>query len=289
MSGDGVLPIDKPPGPTSHDAVAIARRALRTRRIGHTGTLDPFASGLLLLCIGRATRLAELLTGMPKTYEATMMLGVATDTDDPTGAVVARSESWLNATDADIRASLETQRGTRMQVPPSYSAKKQGGERLYARARRGETAVADPVEVTIHEIEVVRIAPPEVDFRVTCAAGTYIRAIARDAGEALGSHAHLLSLRRSAIGPHRVEDAVPLDRIDDEDAVRAAWLDPLAAVSHLPRIEVEETGAGHVAHGRPLRIEGPKGTVCIVRDGELLAIADSDGAVIRPRRVFIDA
>src|SRR4051812_46531009 len=135
----GVLPVDKPVGPTSHDAVAAVRRALRTREVGHTGTLDPFASGLLLVCVGRATRLAEYLTGLPKTYVATMRLGETTDTDDLTGEVIQSSDAWRSLSTDAIEEALRAQVGTIQQLPPSYSAKKVGGERMYAAARRGET------------------------------------------------------------------------------------------------------------------------------------------------------
>ncbi|HEU0078306.1 MAG TPA: tRNA pseudouridine(55) synthase TruB, partial [Longimicrobiaceae bacterium] len=187
----GVLPVDKPVGPTSHDAVAAVRRALRIRQVGHTGTLDPFASGLLLVCFGPATRLAEYLTPLPKTYRATMRLGEATDTDDRTGEVLARSDAWRELTEAQLRAALERQVGEIEQLPPRFSAKKVGGERMYAAARRGEEVVRTAVPVTIYAIRVIRIALPEVEFEVECGAGTYIRAIARDVGDALGVGGHL--------------------------------------------------------------------------------------------------
>src|SRR3954470_7378446 len=188
---NGVLPVDKAVGPTSHDAVAAVRRALKTREVGHTGTLDPFASGLLLVCVGRATRLAEYLTGLPKTYVATMRLGEATDTDDLTGEVIHSSDAWRSLSKDAIADALRAQVGTIQQLPPSYSAKKVAGERLYAAARRGETVERKPVAVTIHSIRVLGIDLPDVEFEVECGAGTYIRAIARDTGAALGVGGHL--------------------------------------------------------------------------------------------------
>src|SRR4051794_6711406 len=214
---NGVLPVDKPVGPTSHDAVAAVRRALRTREVGHTGTLDPFASGLLLVCVGRATRLAEYLTGLPKTYVATMRLGEVTDTDDLTGEVIHSSDAWRSLSHDAIEDALRAQVGTIQQLPPSYSAKKVGGERMYAAARRGETVERKPVAVTIHAIRVLGIDLPDVEFEVECGAGTYIRAIARDAGAALGVGGHLRALRRTRIGPHAVDRAVPLDALGDAD------------------------------------------------------------------------
>src|SRR5690606_5028509 len=174
---EGVLPVDKPAGPTSHDVVAQARRALGERRIGHTGTLDPFASGLLLLCVGRATRIAEYLTDMPKAYRATMRLGAATDTDDATGSVVAESDAWRTLDDATIRAAFAAEAGRRPQRPPAYSAKKIAGERAHRLARRGEIVELPDVDIEVHAIEVIAIALPEITFHVRCSSGTYIRSI----------------------------------------------------------------------------------------------------------------
>ena len=291
MTGDGVLPVDKPSGPTSHDVVAMARRALGTRRIGHTGTLDPFASGLLLLCIGRATRIAQYLSDLPKTYIGTLVLGTATDTDDGTGAAMARSDAWRSVDPAHIRDALESQRGVRLQVPPAYSAKKVSGQRLHVLARRDAAPVLDPVEVVIHELEVVRIQPPEVEFRVTCSAGTYVRAIARDAGERLGTHAHLARLRRTAIGPHRIDDALPVGRLGDESAVAAAWITTRAALTHLPSVELGSDQERAIGHGMavPAPPGTPHGTVVLVRGDRVVAMATHDEGRLRPRKVFTDA
>lgn len=288
----GVLPVDKPEGPTSHDVVAMARRALRTRRIGHTGTLDPFASGLLLLCLGPATRLAEYLTGLPKSYTATVRLGETTDTDDHTGEVVARSDAWRGLTSDAIGAALERQVGTIQQLPPIYSAKKVGGERMYAAARRGEELERTPVEVTIHSIEVLSIDLPDVEIAVDASSGTYIRAIARDLGEALGVGGHLTRLRRTRIGAHDVADAIGVDRLDDAEAVRAALITPEAAVSHFPSVSLTGDETRRVANGgavsRPSEPAGPGGeTVALMSPtGSLLAIAQRDGTALRPRKVF---
>ncbi|HEV2149313.1 MAG TPA: tRNA pseudouridine(55) synthase TruB, partial [Longimicrobiaceae bacterium] len=248
----GVLAVDKPEGPTSHDVVAASRRALRTRQVGHTGTLDPFASGLLLVCFGPATRLAEYLTPLPKTYRATMRLGEATDTDDLTGETVSRSEEWGALTEERIREALGRQVGEIEQLPPIFSAKKVGGERMYAAARRGEAVERRPARVVVHRIEVLSMRLPEVEFEVECGSGTYIRAIARDAGEALGVGGHLTALRRTRTGPYSVEAAVPLDALGDTERVLAATLPPAGAVSHLPRVSIGESGAADVRHGRAL-------------------------------------
>lgn len=287
---EGVLRIDKPEGPTSHDVVAMTRRALRTRRIGHTGTLDPFASGLLLLCLGRATRIAEYLTGLPKTYLASIRLGVSTDTDDRTGEIVRRSDASRDPSELDVRRALEAQTGTLRQLPPVYSAKKVGGERMYAAARRGEELERTPVEVTVHRLELLSYEPPDLRVEVECSSGTYIRAIARDVGEALGVGGHLTELRRTAVGSHRVEDAIPVERLDDEHAVRAALLPPAEALDHLPRLTISAQDAKRISHGGAIAApEGAPsgGVVALVSDGgELLAIAERRALELRPRKVL---
>jgi len=287
----GILPVDKPEGPTSHDVVAAARRALRIRRIGHTGTLDPFASGLLLLCLGPATRLAEYLTPLPKTYRATMRLGEATDTDDRTGEVIHRSDGW-RALDADrIRAALDAQTGVLQQVPPRFSAKKVGGERAYAAARRGEDVERRPSTVTVHRMEVLRIDASEVEFEVECSSGTYIRAIARDAGEALGVGAHLLTLRRTGNGSFRAADAVPVDRLADEDRVRDALVSPAAALAHLPQVRVDAEGAAAVGQGRAFAtaVDVPAGEpiAVLAANGDLVAVGEVRSGLLHPRKVFV--
>jgi len=287
----GVLPVDKPEGPTSHDVVGRVRRALKTRAVGHTGTLDPFASGLLLVCVGPATRLAEYLTGLPKTYVATMRLGAATDTDDLTGEVLGGSEEWRSVTREQIEAALQAQVGTIQQLPPFYSAKKVDGERMYAAARRGQAVERRPATVTIYNIRLIGMELPDVEFEVECGAGTYIRAIARDAGDLLGVGAHLRTLRRTRVGPHAVERAVPLDLLDDPARVRAAMLSPLEAVAHLPRAIVDEPGIAALRHGRALKAAGEvpadRPVALTTEDGALLAIGERNGDLIQPRKVFI--
>ena len=287
---NGVLPVDKPVGPTSHDAVAAVRRALKTRQVGHTGTLDPFASGLLLVCVGPATRLAEYLTGLPKTYRAVMRLGEGTDTDDLTGGVISSSEDWRTVTEDAVRAALAAQVGEIDQLPPLYSAKKVAGERMYAVARRGGEVERQPVRVRIHAIRVVSIDLPDVELEVECCAGTYIRAIARDAGEALGVGGHLRALRRTRVGAHSVDSAVPLGELGEPGRAEAALISPADAVSHLPRVTVDEAGARDLSHGRGVASgdEVPEGVpVALVSGGgDLLAIAERAGPWLRPRKVF---
>lgn len=289
--GAGVLPIDKPAGPTSHDVVAQARRALGERRIGHTGTLDPFASGLLLLCVGKATRLAEYLVGLPKRYEAVARLGERTDTDDGTGTVVERSDAWTGLDERNLAEALQAQVGRRAQTPPAYSAKKVGGERLYEKARRGEAVTPEPVEIEIHEIVLREVRLPEVGFEVTCSSGTYIRSIARDLGDALGVHAHLTALRRTHVGDFSLTGAVTLDALGDAAAVGAALLDPLAALAHLPRIDVDAAAARALGMGQSPETERALdgGPVVVAHEGELVAIAEIEGGRLRPRKVLAGA
>jgi len=285
----GVLPVDKPEGPTSHDVVALARRALKVRRIGHTGTLDPFASGLLLLCIGWATRIAEYLTGLPKTYVAVARLGVSTDTGDRTGAVTGESERWRDLDEDTIARAFRNQVGTFLQRPPRYSAKKVGGVPLHRLARRGEAVEAPPAEVTVYELDVLELALPDVRFRVRCSAGTYVRAIARDVGEALGTGAHLVSLRRTGIGPHEVGSALPLSALEDPAARARALITPADALQHLPRVDVDEATLRALSSGRavPAPPGAPaSGPVRVLHAGRLVAIAEPAGGRLAPRKVF---
>jgi tRNA pseudouridine55 synthase len=296
LSYDGVLPVDKPVGPTSHDAVARARRALRTRRIGHTGTLDPFASGLLLLCVGPATRAAEYLTGLDKGYHATVRLGATTDTDDLTGVIVAEADPSAVTREA-VEAILATMVGTIMQRPPAYSAKKREGERAYTAARAGRPLELDPVAVRIDALRVTAFQLPDVALEVRCGSGTYIRAIARDLGAALGVGAHLTALRRTTVGSHHVDAAVPLDELDDVDRVAAAFIPALDALRHLPRVELDAGQVAEIRHGRAIRTDdggvtagsaeaGTPQTVVLGRAGALIAIGERRGTDIRPRKVF---
>jgi tRNA pseudouridine55 synthase len=284
----GVLPVDKPAGPTSHDVVAQARRALGERRIGHTGTLDPFASGLLLLCVGVATRIAEYLTDQAKKYRAVMTLGAGTDTDDATGAVITVSEGWRDLSIDDLETALAEQVGSVLQRPPAYSAKKVGGERMYRLAREGRAPALDPVPVQIHALDLIAWEPPAVTFDVACSAGTYIRALARDVGERLGVPAHLSALRRTAIGSIDVKQAVAIEDLGNEEAVRRAWITPLEAVAHLPSIPIDAPLAAALAHGRAVQVTEPiEGIAAAALGDRLVAIVEADGQWVRPRKVFV--
>ena len=203
----GLLLIDKPAGVTSFEVVRRARRALQIRKIGHLGTLDPFATGLLPLCLKEATKLVPYLMPEPKTYRAKVRLGVTTDTQDSTGTMVASSEAM--PTPARIMQTAATFVGEVTQVPPQYSAVHCRGERAYRLARRGEVVDLAPRTVTVYELTVEAVALPEVTLTVQCSQGTYIRTLAQDLGDALGCGAHLAALRRLAVGPFKVDEALP--------------------------------------------------------------------------------
>jgi tRNA pseudouridine55 synthase len=286
---DFVLPVDKPEGPTSHDVVAKARKALSERRVGHTGTLDPFASGLLLLCVGKATRLAEYFSGLDKEYEAEARLGIATDTLDREGSVVAESEGWTEVTQESLEAALGTLRGEIEQVPPQFSAKKVEGERAYKSARDGRRVELPPVAVTVHELTLTEVELPLVRFRVRCSSGTYVRALARDLGAALGVGAHLTALRRTAVGPWGVEGALSLEDLGDPALVMRAMVRPLEALAHLPTLAVDAAAAGRLAHGQAVELPTaapPAGLVAVAHEGALVAVGEAEEGVIRPRKVF---
>jgi len=289
MGPEGVLPVDKPAGPTSHDVVARARRALDTRRIGHTGTLDPFASGLLLLCLGRATRLAEYLTGQPKSYVATVRLGQETDSDDLTGSVLAEPQDVSAISEARVRGALPSLSGDILQLPPRYSAKKVSGERAYRVARRGDEPELTPVPVTVHRLELVSLQLPDVVLEVEVSSGTYIRALGRDLGRALGVGAHLRELRRTRIGALGVEGALSLAALEDPDAVAGALLTPLEALAALPQLEVGAEERQRLAQGQAIaapEVIPPGQPVAVHQGPELLAVGEAEGGVLRPRKVF---
>ena len=267
--------MDKPEGITSHDAVQRVRRALKTRAVGHTGTLDPFATGLLVVLVGRATRLARFVEADAKTYRAVARLGVRTDTDDRTGTVLEeRSVEGLEP--AAIRRALERFAGPGRQRPPAYSAKHLDGERSYRLARRGEVAEPAEVAVMVHVVEWLSWTPPELEFRITVSAGTYIRAVARDLGAALGVGGHLRALRREAIGALRVDEAVPLDAVRPE-SVRP----PAAVLGHLPAVALDQAARLHAVHGRRVPDEaGEPGDLARLMAGdELVAVGrrEQDG------------
>lgn len=281
---EGLLLVDKPAGMTSHDVVDRARRALRTRRIGHTGTLDPFATGLLVLLVGRATRLLPYVDGEPKVYEATIRFGTETATDDLTGTTTASAAPpHLDA----IRAALPSLTGEIAQIPPAFSAKHVDGERAYAAARRGESLQLPPVRVRVDSWDVAGWDGTNLRATISCGGGTYIRALARDLGRATGSAAHLAALRRASSGRFTVADAVGLDAIGD-DALRPA----ASALPSVPRVRMNDVARARVGRGMAIpRDAADAGEIAALLDasGALVAIAARDGDTWQPRVVLVDA
>ena len=275
-----------PAGPTSHDVVDTVRRALGTDRVGHLGTLDPCAAGLLVIVVGRATRLAPFAAAWTKAYEGVIRLGTTTSTDDATGVPVATSDAWRDIDAGQVERVLATFRGAYDQRPPAYSAVKVAGERAYRRARRGETVALPARRVEVAELVLVRCAPPDVAFRARVSGGTYLRSLARDVGEALGCGAHLAALTRTEVGPYRLAAAVA------PEAVTAGDLrEPAELVGGLPRRDLDEAGRAAVIHGRAVPAgcgRRDAGSVALFADGQLVAIAQRVGDVLKPRVVVAE-
>ena len=305
---DGLLIIDKPVDLTSHDVVARVRRILRERRTGHTGTLDPFATGVLVVLVGRATRLAQFLHGAEKTYAATIRLGFATDTGDLTGT--PRPESYTQIRDPreitaqELEAALQTLRGPLQQTPPMYSAKKVQGRKLYELARAGQTIARQPVAVTVQRFEAVPrngrwITPlddattAELDVIVRCSAGTYIRVLAEDLGAQLGLGAHLSALRRTDAGFFSLAQAVTLEQL--EELGETALVPPGAALPDAPVLSLTADATRRVLHGQALAWTGAplaetEPVALCTEAGALLAVGfyDAASATVRPRVVLAE-
>ncbi len=278
---DGVLVIDKPAGMTSHDVVDSIRKVFHTKKVGHGGTLDPDATGILILGLGRATRFLAYSQGAPKRYSARARFGIATSTQDASGEVIA--EHPADVTEDQVVAALQGFRGPIEQVPPMVSAVKVGGERLYKKARRGEEVDRPPRAVEIHSLELTSFDHPHANLDVVCSGGTYIRTLVHDLGATLGCGAHLVELRRTEAGGFTLDDAVLL-----KDASPDALRPLLDAVRQLPSIEADDGTAEHVSHGRAL--PAPDGLVdgtevAVVRDGELLGVYKREGEALKPDRV----
>lgn len=246
---DGILNINKPRGITSHDVVDRVRRLARQRRVGHAGTLDPLATGVLLICLGSATRLAEFLMNSPKHYRAHIRLGITTDTLDAEGTVVSRRPVEVGR--EEVERALEHFRGPILQVPPMFSALKRDGRPLYRLARRGETVERPPRPVEIYRLELVEWSPPDLVLEVLCSPGTYIRSLAHDLGETLGCGAYLAGLTRLASGDFRLEDAVELDVLTPE-RLPEYLLPPDAALRQFPALHLTPEEARAVGHGQKL-------------------------------------
>lgn len=284
----GFLNIDKPLGITSHDVVAQVRRGLNIKRVGHAGTLDPLATGVLIICVGSATRLSEYAMASTKRYRARVQFGVVTTTYDSEGEVVHRADVTHLSRD-DVLAALPQFTGEIAQLPPMYSAVKQGGRKLYELARAGEEVERQPRTVRIDALTITDWQPPEITLEVVCGAGTYIRSLAFDLGETLGVGAHLSGLVRTASGHFSLTDAVTLDGLFDGERWRTALLPPDTPLLEWMAIHLDADTAAHVLQGRYL--EGAQvtdGTLARGYDpqGRLLAVLLAEGGKWRPYKVF---
>ena len=298
MTGDGVIVIDKPAGVTSHDVVARVRSLLQIRRVGHTGTLDPAATGVLPLVLGRATRLARFLAGQEKAYEATVRLGIATDTYDATGRPIDGPATPLPPRDA-VETALDRFRGRQRQTPPAFSAKKVGGVRAYVEARKAKALSLAPVEVNVERLDLMAIEGDLVRISLVCSAGFYVRSLAHDLGQALGCGAHLAALRRTRSGEFDLTVAMPLERLEASPELAQTFLVPIdRMLTGFPAVLVTEAGAERVRHGNDIRpadvergdVSGAlvEPTVRLLRDGHLLALArPGAGGVLRPFLVLV--
>lgn len=299
---DGVLVIDKPQGLTSHDAVVRVRRVLGVRRVGHLGTLDPLATGVLPLVVGRATRLAALLTAGPKTYDAVIRLGMVTDTYDVTGTVAPASGPSQRIDRGAVEAASRAFTGSFRQQPPPFSAKKVGGVRAYRLARRRESVELRPVDVTVHRFEVLALSGDRLRCRVSCSPGFYLRTLAHDLGRDLGCGACLESLRRERSGAFTLDAAVRLDEMESgADGVAPRMVAMADLLPELPSVVVTGRGAARTAHGNTVvpgdvrsRTSAASAATaagkCKVYDdgGRLLAIAEQGpGGALHPRIVLV--
>lgn len=253
------------------------------RRVGHTGTLDPFASGLLLILVGRATRLAQYLTRLTKEYVGTIKLGETTDTCDSTGEILARSDLWSAVEDQSIRDAALHLTGTYDQLPPAYSAKKIDGQRAYRLARRGEHVDLRPQEIQVFDFDILKRDGPLLRFYCRVSSGTYVRALARDLGRELGCGGHVESLRRESVGQFSVSESISLGEVSPSTSLRPS----LEAVSHLPVVPVDDEVHRRIVHGQPVAVgceeEGP---VAVVAGGELVAIAIPVEGSLKPKVVL---
>jgi tRNA pseudouridine55 synthase len=287
---EGFLIVDKPGGMTSHDVVAAVRRATGIRKVGHAGTLDPMATGVMVVAIGRVTRLIRYLQDLPKEYLATALFGVATDSLDADGAVLEREP--MPVSEADLAAVLPRFVGRIRQVPPMVSALRVGGERLYEIARRGETVEREARTVEVYAVELTDFVPgpyPEPSLRVVCGKGTYVRSLVDDIARALGGRAHLTALRRTRTGSLGLDRAVGVDELAD---FASHLLTPVEALVDLEARQVDPAVAEAVSHGvrfaaGPLAQAPPSQPVAVIDPaGDLIAVYRGDGRVARPEVVL---
>ncbi len=288
MSAFGFLNIDKPLKMTSHDVVARVRRGLKVKKVGHAGTLDPLATGVLVICAGAATRLSEYVMHTQKRYTAWVRLGVTTDTYDAEGEMLLVRDASA-VTRADVEQALPRFTGDIQQVPPMYSAIKQGGRKLYELARAGETVERPARPVRIESLVITDWSPPQFTLDVTCSAGTYIRSLAYDLGEALGTGAHLAGLVRTASGSFALENAVTLETLLEADDWQRHLIPPQQALMHLPLVTLDGQQLDHIRHGRPIPADGDTRAELAQAqdaDGQFTAILKRDDDLWRPEKVF---
>ena len=288
---DGILNINKPPGWTSHDVVGRIRQLTHQKKVGHAGTLDPMATGVLLVCLGRATRVSEYLMAFDKTYRAVMRLGVETDTFDADGEVVA---TWpVNVNESDLRCALDKFIGAIDQVPPMYSALKLQGKPLYKLARKGVEVDRQPRQVTIHDITLRTWQSPDATVDVRCSPGTYVRSLAHDVGAALGCGAHLAALTRLSSGSFTIEDAVKLEDLEGPEDLRGLVHPMDAALQDLPAVTLDADSAQRVLMGHSISLSRLDGSsLCRVYDANarFLAIMEYDpvAQMLHPKKVLAD-
>ena len=280
---DGILLVDKPSGITSHAVAERARQVLGTRRVGHAGTLDPFATGLLILLVGRATRLVSYLDNEPKLYRATIRFGTRTATDDPEGEVIA--EAALPS-DSAIDNAIARLTGHLLQRPPIFSAKKVSGVRAYAAARRGEPLTLEPVAVTVHGWKTLKRSGADLEVEIECSGGTYVRALARDLGEITESAAHLAVLRRERSGRYRATDGISMDTLMSG---AFALKPPRFAVEHLPQQGLDDLDAKRIKHGQSVQATVEGDLAALLHGEEFVAVAVREEGAWRPKVVLADA
>jgi tRNA pseudouridine55 synthase len=295
MITSGLLYVDKPAGMTSHDVVSVVRRAARSKRVGHAGTLDPFATGLLVLAVNSATRLLPYVVGEPKVYDAVIRFGAETNTDDRTGEVtreaIPPANQLLAAPEASpLRDAMAALTGRLAQVPPAFSAKHVNGERAYAMARRGEVVALPPVDVNVMNWEWLAGGDGTLTVRITCGGGTYIRALARDLGRALGSAAHCESLRRIASGAAQVSDAEPLERLEPGRIAEGRVLlrSPLSALGAIAHEPLDDAGLAALRFGRRIAATTQGARGALLWNDAVVAIAERvSGEWWQPRVVLL--
>ncbi|MGN6474892.1 MAG: tRNA pseudouridine(55) synthase TruB [Mycobacteriales bacterium] len=284
MSTDGLVVVDKPAGWTSHDVVGKVRRLAGTRRVGHAGTLAPMATGVLILGIERATRLLGHLALHEKEYDATIRLGQATTTDDAEGEPIGRAAEADGVEDGDIERVMQSMTGEIAQVPSSVSAIKVDGVRAYKKARDGEVVELKPRSVTVTGFALKARRGSDLDVHVVCSTGTYVRALARDLGSALGVGGHLTALRRTRSGPYRIEDARSIEELETSFDVTSL---AEAVDAAFPRVDVSDEDAARIGHGQRLVLPVPSSPAGVFApDGSVVALVEDRGGVAQPLCVF---